>query len=58
LNVGSSELVGSSGVGASIVVSGGVVSTTQVWLAALESLLPASSMARTSKVWDPGVRPV
>src|SRR6266511_4297811 len=41
---------------ASIVVSGAVRSTVQVWLAGVWSALPAWSVARTSKVWLPSVR--
>ena len=37
----------------SIVVSGAVVSTVKVRLAGVGSVLPAASMARTSKVWAP-----
>ncbi len=37
----------------SISVSGTVVSTVQVKLAGLGSGLPAWSIARTSKVWEP-----
>src|SRR6266545_4369716 len=40
----------------SIVVSGAVRSTVQVWLAGDPSVLPAWSVARTSKVWLPSVR--
>ena len=39
----------------SIVVSGGVVSTEKLRLAGLASVLPAWSVARTSKVWGPSV---
>src|SRR6266511_4117797 len=41
---------------ASIVVSGAVRSTVQVWLAGVWSALPAWSVARKSKVWLPSVR--
>src|SRR6266852_314711 len=40
----------------SIVVSGGPVSTIQLWLAGEASVLPAWSVARTSKVWLPSPR--
>src|SRR5439155_9287733 len=36
-----------------IVVSGAVRSTVQVWEAGLPSVLPATSVARTSKLWLP-----
>jgi hypothetical protein len=39
-----------------IVVSGAVVSTVIARLAGLVSVLPAASMARTSKVWAPSAR--
>src|SRR5206468_10899506 len=39
-----------------MVVVGGVRSTVQVWLAGVASVLPAASVARTSKVWLPAVR--
>ena len=48
-NEGVLSLLGSDGV-AVIVVSGAVVSTTQVWESGVASVLPALSMARTS-VW-------
>ena len=38
-----------------IVVFGAVRSTVQVWLAGVASVLPAASVARTSKVWLPAV---
>jgi len=41
-----------------MVVSGGVVSTVQVWLAGVGSVLPAGSVARTWKVWLPSARPL
>jgi hypothetical protein len=41
-----------------IIVSGAVVSTVQVKLAGLASVLPAASVAATWKVWDPCTRPV
>jgi hypothetical protein len=40
----------------SIVVSGGVTSTVQEWVAGVGSVFPARSVARTSKVWDPSAR--
>ena len=43
---------------ASIVVSGGVVSTVQVRLAGLGSVLPAGSVARTVNVCEPSARPL
>ena len=51
------ELLGSFG-WAVIVVFGAVVSTVQVKLAGVASVLPAASVARTSKVWEPSLRPV
>ena len=39
-----------------IVVSGAVVSTVQVLEAGVASTLPAVSMARTEKVWEPSER--
>ena len=39
----------------SIVVSGGVVSTVKVRVAGVGSVLPAASVALTSKVWGPSV---
>jgi hypothetical protein len=39
-----------------IVVSGGVVSTFHLWCAALESVLPASSIARTRNLCQPSAR--
>src|SRR5437764_15426952 len=36
-----------------MVVSGAVRSIVQVWLAGVPSVLPAASVARTSKVWLP-----
>jgi hypothetical protein len=41
-----------------IVVSGAVASTVHVKLAGVASVLPAGSVARTSNVWEPSVRPV
>ncbi len=41
-----------------IVVSGAAASTVQVKLAGVASVLPAASVARTSKVCDASVRPV
>ena len=38
------------------VVSGGGTLTVHVWLAGVGSVLPAASVARTSKVWDPFAR--
>ena len=43
---------------ASIVVSGGVVSTVQVRLAGVGSVLPAGSVARTVNVCEPSARPL
>src|SRR5438034_2391973 len=40
-------------VGAVIVTVGGPRSIDQVWLAGVPSVLPAASVARTSKVWLP-----
>jgi hypothetical protein len=37
---------------------GAAVSTDQMWLAAEPSVLPASSVALTKKVWEPSLRPV
>ena len=51
------ELLGSFGC-AVIVVFGAVVSIVQVKLAGVASVLPAASVARTSKVWEPSARPV
>jgi hypothetical protein len=42
----------------SMVVSGAVVSTVQVKSAGVGSVLPASSVAFTEKVWEPSLRPV
>ena len=39
-----------------MVVSGGVVSTVQEYVAGLGSVLPAVSLARTWKLWLPSVR--
>jgi hypothetical protein len=39
-----------------IVVSGGVVSTVKLCEAGVGSVLPAGSVALTSKVWEPSVR--
>jgi hypothetical protein len=47
-------LDGSAGL-ESRVVFGAVRSTVQVWLAGVPSVLPAASVARTSKVWLPAV---
>ena len=47
--------------GSSIVVCGGVVSAAwivQVWVAGVGSVLPAGSVARTWKVWEPSASPV
>ena len=46
------ELEGSLG-WLSIVVSGAAVSIVQVKLAGVGSTLPAASIARTEKVWEP-----
>ena len=43
---------------ASIVVSGGVVSTVQIRLAGLGSVLPAGSVARTVNVCAPWASPL
>ena len=40
------------------VVSGAVVSTVQVRLAGVGSVLPAGSVARTVNVWEPSANPV
>ena len=50
-------LVGSLGC-AVIVVFGAAVSTVQVKEAGVGSVLPAASVARTSKVCEPSARPV
>src|SRR5947207_4814638 len=39
----------------SMLVSGAVRSTVQVWVAGEASVLPAASVARTSKVWLPSL---
>ncbi len=49
--------VGSLGC-AVIVVLGAAVSIVQVKLAGVGSVLPEASVARTSKVWEPSLRPV
>jgi hypothetical protein len=36
-----------------MVVLGAEASIVQVWAAGLASVLPAGSVARTAKVWDP-----
>ena len=41
-----------------IVVFGAAVSIVQVKLAGVASVLPAASVARTWKVWEPSPRPV
>jgi hypothetical protein len=41
-----------------IEVSGAAVSIVHEWIAGLESVFPAASVARTSKSWEPAVRPV
>ena len=51
------ELLGSLGC-AVIVVFGAAVSIVQVKLAGVASVLPAASVARTSKVCEPWLRPV
>src|SRR6186997_1514016 len=48
-------LDGSAGL-ESMVVLGAVRSTVHVWLAGVPSVLPAASVARTSKVWLPAPR--
>ena len=53
----SAELLGSLGC-AVIVVFGAAVSTVQVKLAGVGSVLPAASVARTWKVCEPSERPV
>ena len=50
------EFVGLSGRDV-MVVSGAVVSIVQVKLAGVASVLPARSVARTSKVCEPAARP-
>ncbi len=50
------ELLGSLGC-AVIVVFGAAVSIVQVKLAGDASVLPAASVARTSKVWEPSASP-
>src|SRR5947208_894681 len=52
VNVGVASL-SSAGGAESIVVFGAVRSTVQVWLECVASVLPAGSVARTSKVWLP-----
>ena len=42
----------------SIDVSGVLVSIVQVKVAGVGSVLPAGSVARTWKVWEPSVRPL
>jgi hypothetical protein len=54
--VGASSLDGSAGA-SSRVVFGAAVSTVQVWDAGVGSVRPAESVARTSTVWLPSVRP-
>jgi hypothetical protein len=49
-------LVVDVGGAAVMVVFGGVVSTVHVWLAAVASVLPAGSVARTEKECDPSPR--
>ena len=51
------EFVGSAGP-AVIVVSGADRSIVHVWLAGVPSVFPAGSVARTSNVWLPAVKPV
>ena len=51
------ELLGLFGC-AVIVVLGAAVSIVHVELAGLASVLPAPSEARTSKVWEPALRPL
>ena len=41
-----------------MVVSGGVRSMRQLWLAGIGSVLPAASVARTRKLWLPSPSPV
>ena len=55
LNAGEALLFGSAGC-AVIVVSGGVLSTVQVYMGGAGSRLPAASIARTLKVWLPSLR--
>ena len=55
LKLGVVSLEGSPGC-VSIVVLGAVRSTLQVWDAGDESVFPAGSVARTSKVWLPSLR--
>ena len=40
----------------SIAVLGAIVSITQLWMAGVWSVLPAWSVARTSKLWGPSAR--
>ena len=54
-NVALESVDGLSGIEA-MVVSGGVVSTVQEYVAGLGSVLPAVSLARTWKLWLPSVR--
>jgi len=56
-NVAVVSVVGSVGP-KSIVVSGAIVSTVHAKLAGVESVFPAASVARTSKVWLVSLRPV
>ena len=60
VNVAEVELDGSGGPEVILVsggvVSGAVVSIVQVWEAGVASVLPAVSVARTSKVWEPSAR--
>ena len=54
MKVGVGSLVGPEGP-ASICVCGAVVSTVKLREAGVGSVLPAESVARTSKVWEPSV---
>ena len=56
-NVALAEPLGSDGP-ESTAVSGAVASIVQLRLAGVVSVLPAPSVARTSKVWSPPARPV
>ena len=52
------ELLSRSGGLESIDVSGVLVSIVQVKVAGVGSVLPAGSVARTLKVWEPSLRPL
>ena len=57
VKLGLAELVVPEGP-VSIEVVGAAVSIVQVRVAGLGSVLPAPSVARTEKVWEPSVSPV